>query len=198
MITKTYSKTLFFSHLCKALAAVYGAVLTWLKWNLCLFTAGSASSSVHLAFWFGSVFACIAAALASLRLVHKAFGCVELLLASGENKFSATFFTDESLVFVHFDLPRFWNIRYLPLDGFAPPPLIYQRSNLSYRGIWDICSQGRIPEFAAYPLNGVIHRFRRNPHFTGNIRIGTATKIQKQHLLFHLGKALSDPVIYNL
>ena len=143
MITKTYYKTLFFSHLCKAFAAVYWAILTWLKWNLCLIATGSASSSVHLAFWFGSIFACIAAALASLWLVYKAFGCVELLLASGENKFSATFFTDESLVFVHFDLPRFWNIRYLPLDGFAPPPLIYQRSNLSYRGIWEYLLTGK-------------------------------------------------------
>ncbi len=43
----------------------------------------------------------LAASLAALRLVYKAFLSIELLLAGRENEFLMAVFADESLVFVH-------------------------------------------------------------------------------------------------
>ena len=87
---------LFLSHFCVALAAVNRAVLTRLERNLCLAAAGSANSSKHLAFLSCSVLARITASFASLRLVHEAFFCVELLLTSSKYKFRATFFVSNA------------------------------------------------------------------------------------------------------
>ena len=99
---------LFFSHLSKALAAVYRTVFTWFKWNFCFASASSALCCVHFALRFCSVFTCITAWFTSLWLIYKAFGCIEFLFASSEYKFSAAIFTDESFVFVH--------VIYLALD----------------------------------------------------------------------------------
>ena len=89
------------SHACKALAAIHGAVLTGLERHFRLFAAVSANSGVHLSFRSRCVLASIAASLAALGLVHKAFLSIELLLTGGEHKFCAAFLADQSLVFVH-------------------------------------------------------------------------------------------------
>ena len=98
---KNYLKVLFFSHLCKALAAVYRSVFTRLEWNLSFLAARSTDSCEHFTLWLRCILARIAAGLASLGLVYETLGSIEFLLTGGENKFSATFFADESLVFVH-------------------------------------------------------------------------------------------------
>lgn len=98
---------LFLSHLCEALAAVHRAILAGLEGNSCFLAAGSAHSGEHLTLGLCSVLTGIAAGLASLGLVHETLGCVELLFASGEHEFSAAFFADQSLVFVHCEIPHF-------------------------------------------------------------------------------------------
>ena len=90
-----------FLHLCKALAAIYRSVLTRLKGNFCNSTAGSAGSLKHFTLASGRVFARIAACLATLGFINKAFFSVEFLLTGGENEFVAAFLANESFVFVH-------------------------------------------------------------------------------------------------
>ena len=60
---------------------------------LCMKTACT-SCCVHLSIAFSSVLSCIAASLASLGLIYKAFLCVEFLLACGEDKFISAFLTN--------------------------------------------------------------------------------------------------------
>ena len=92
---------LFFPHLCKALAAINRAIFARLKGNFSVFTAGSTGRDEHLALRLSGILTGIAAIFAPLGLVYEALGSVKFLLAGGENKFSATFLADESLVFVH-------------------------------------------------------------------------------------------------
>lgn len=83
---------LFFSHLCKAIAAVNRAIFAGLERNFRLAAAGCTSSCEHLSLRSVLVFAGVAARFASLGLVFEASLCVEFLLTSGENEFVATFF----------------------------------------------------------------------------------------------------------
>ena len=91
----------FASHAGEALAAVNGAILAGLEGNLRFLPAIRADSRMHLALRLRGVFAGVAAVLAALRLIHKAFFRIEFLLTGGEHEFRATFLADQSLVFVH-------------------------------------------------------------------------------------------------
>ena len=95
------SNKLLLLHLCKALAAVYRAILTGLEGNCSLFAAGCTYCCEHFALGLLSVLAVLAASLTSLGLVYETLGCIKFLFACFECKFSAAFFADESLVFVH-------------------------------------------------------------------------------------------------
>ena len=101
-IERLFINLCFFPHLCKALAAVNGAILTGSEGYLAFCTALCAGSVEHFTLGLVCVLACITAGLAALRLIFKALCSVELLLAGCENEFVAAFLTDESLVFVHF------------------------------------------------------------------------------------------------
>jgi hypothetical protein len=92
---------LFFSHFCKAFAAVYRAIFAWFEGDPRLFSAGGAGGYIHFSFGLCRVFALVTAAFTPLRLIDEALGSVKLLFPGGENKFSAALFADESLVFVH-------------------------------------------------------------------------------------------------
>jgi len=92
---------LLFLSLCKTLAAVDRTVLTRLEGNSCFVATCMADSGEHLALGSASVLLCVTASLAAQRLINKALGCVEFLLASSENEFLVAVFADESLVFVH-------------------------------------------------------------------------------------------------
>ena len=80
-----------FSHLCEALAAVNRTVGLGLKRNASLAATGSTGCSKELTRTASSVLACVAAALAALRLVLETTLCVEFLLAGSEYKFLTTF-----------------------------------------------------------------------------------------------------------
>ncbi len=72
--------------LLKALAAIYRAVRLRLERNASLAAACSTGSGEELTRTASSVLACVAAALAALRLVLETALCVKLLLASGEHE----------------------------------------------------------------------------------------------------------------
>jgi hypothetical protein len=99
---------LFFPHLCKALAAVYRAVFTRFKGDLCFFAAAGANCGVHFTLRLCGILARIAAGFASLGFVHETLGCVKFLFPGSEYKFSAAFLADESLVFVHLIYLALW------------------------------------------------------------------------------------------
>lgn len=90
-----------FSHLCKALAAVHGAIGLGLKRNSCLAAASCANSSVVLTRATCSHLAGVTAGLAALWLVLETALCIKLLLTSGEHELVATLFANQGLVFVH-------------------------------------------------------------------------------------------------
>ena len=82
--------------LLKASAAINRLVLAGLERNSCDSAAIIANCLIHRACLLR-----LAASLAALRLVYKAFLSIELLLAGRENEFLMAVFADESLVFVH-------------------------------------------------------------------------------------------------
>ena len=82
---------LLLAHFCKALAAINRTVRLRLKRNASLAAAGSTGCSKELTRTASSVLACVAAALAALRLVLETTLCVEFLLAGSEYKFLTTF-----------------------------------------------------------------------------------------------------------
>ena len=84
----------FCTHLCEALAAVYGTVGLGLEGNLCLATATCAGSGEELTGTTGAVLASITAGLAALGLILEAALCVEFLLTGGKNKFVAALFAN--------------------------------------------------------------------------------------------------------
>ena len=75
--------------LLEAGAAVDRSVIGRLEGQLCLASAIRANRSEVLARCFAAVFLCVAASLASLRLVHEPFFGVEFLLTCGEYEFFA-------------------------------------------------------------------------------------------------------------
>ena len=89
-----------FLSLLKASRAIYGSVVGGLEGDLCLSAAVCAYCSEILTGCLAGVLLCITASLASLRLVQKAFLCIESLLASGENEFVAAILADKRLVLV--------------------------------------------------------------------------------------------------
>lgn len=93
---------LLFLNACKAVTAIHRSVRFWLKGNSCFSTTGSTYSCEHFSGCFRSIFAGIPARLAALRLILEASLCIKFLLAGGEYKFLAAFFTDKCLVLVHF------------------------------------------------------------------------------------------------
>lgn len=103
------------THLGEALAAIDRTVLTGSERNLGFLTTSSAGSSEHFTLRLCGVLTGITAGFASLGLVYETLGSIKFLLAGGEYKFSATFFADESLVFVH--------LIYLALDNKIFRPL---------------------------------------------------------------------------
>ena len=101
MLTKKLALCL---HASEAVAAVDGTIGLRLKGNTSFAAAGSAGRGEVLSGATGRGLAGIAASLAALGLVLEASFCVEFLLTGGENEFLATFLTDQSFVFVHFDV----------------------------------------------------------------------------------------------
>ena len=93
---------LLFFHLCKALATINRTIIFGLERNLCLAATACTSCCVHLSIAFSSVLSCIAASLASLGLVYKAFFSIELLLTCCKNELLTAFLTNKGFVFVHF------------------------------------------------------------------------------------------------
>ena len=79
-----------FLHLCKAIAAIDGAVGLGFKGNSCFLAASSADCGEIFAGAVGGVFTSIAAGLAALRLVLETTFGIEFLLTGGENEFLAT------------------------------------------------------------------------------------------------------------
>ena len=81
---KLFGRIFFFLHLCKALAAIYRAIVTRDERHLSHSSAGCANSLVHLSRSSRCVFTLVSASLAALRFVYKALGLVKLLLACSE------------------------------------------------------------------------------------------------------------------
>lgn len=91
----------------KALAAINGAITRGLKGNSCFLAALGADSGEHLTGSTVGVLAGVTASLASLGLVDEASLSIEFLLASREDELIAALFALQSLVSVHWKLPRF-------------------------------------------------------------------------------------------
>jgi hypothetical protein len=86
-----FELALLLSHLCKALAAIDGAIRLRLKRNLCFAAAHCAGSGVILTGAAGCRLAGVTAFLAALGLVLEAALCIKLLLTGGENEFFSAF-----------------------------------------------------------------------------------------------------------
>ena len=82
----------------EASAAVNRSVARGLESNLSLATALCTGGDKVLSGSSACILLCIAACLAALGLVHKAFFLVELLLACGEYELFAAFLANQSLV----------------------------------------------------------------------------------------------------
>ena len=93
---------LFFLALLKASTAIYRSVVGRLEGDLRLSTAVCAYSSEVLARSSACVLLSVAASLASLRLVQKAFFSVESLLTGSEYELVAAILANKSLVYVLF------------------------------------------------------------------------------------------------
>ena len=81
-------------HLCKALAAVHGAIGLGLERNTSFPAAGRAGSGEDLTGATGRVLAGVTAGLAALGLILEASLSVEFLLAGGENELVAALFAN--------------------------------------------------------------------------------------------------------
>lgn len=91
------------STLCKAIAAIDGAVILGNEGNAGWGATFCAHSVMHFA-WFavvGSAFACIAAGLAACGLILETFFRVEFLLARCEHELRSAILADQCLVLVH-------------------------------------------------------------------------------------------------
>ncbi len=86
------------SLLCKALAAIYRAVVVGLEGNSCFLSARCANSCVIL---LAFLFLSSSAILAHLRLVLEALFCIEFLLAGCKNEFFSAITAYQFLVFEH-------------------------------------------------------------------------------------------------
>ena len=82
------------SSLREALAAVHGLVGLGLKGHSCLAAAFRADGSEELSGAAGSVFACITASLAALRIVYETFFSIEFLFACCEYELVSAFLAD--------------------------------------------------------------------------------------------------------
>ena len=100
-------KILFSFHLSETVTAVYRAVFAWSERNFCFCSAACASRCEHFSLCSGSVFAVVAACFASLRLIYKAFFCIEFLFTCREYELRAAVLALQSLVLIHCFLPRF-------------------------------------------------------------------------------------------
>lgn len=109
---------LLFFHLCKTLATINRTIIFGLERNLCLAATACTSCCVHLSIAFSSVLSCIAASLASLGLVYKAFFSVELLLTCCKTN-SLPHSLQIRVLSSYILLPRLKN--YFTLSGIAPP-----------------------------------------------------------------------------
>ena len=89
-----FGKLAVSAHLSEALAAVHRTVGLGLKGNLCLAAATGTVSGEELTGTTSCVLASVTAGLATLRSVLEAALCIEFLLTSGENEFSATLFAN--------------------------------------------------------------------------------------------------------
>ena len=80
-----------------------------LEGNLARLAAGSANSVIHLTFGAFSArgLASLTARLTTLRLVGEAFFSIKFLFTCSEGEFLSAILADQSLVFVHGDLPLF-------------------------------------------------------------------------------------------
>jgi len=99
--TELQAKLAFLAHAGEAIAAVNGAIGLGLKGNLRLTATSGAGSGKVLAGAARDSLASVAAILAALGLVLEPTLGIELLLTTGEHELLATFFTYQSLVFVH-------------------------------------------------------------------------------------------------
>ena len=159
-VVRTFKSLCFFLlFLCKAFAAINRSVLTRLKGNFCYSTAGITSCLKPLTLATAGVFACITASLATLGLINKAFFSIEFLFTGGENEFLSAFLASESFVFVHGS-----NLavkKYLPLDGFAPSPLLCTTLFFKLRG--HIITQIRFPSFFLIRVSALSTDFSLHP-----------------------------------
>ena len=83
-------------------AAIYRSVVSGLEGNTGFVATVSAYSREELLLCLTGVLSCIAASLASLRLVLETSFCIELLLAGSEGELLSAVLTLQNLVFVHF------------------------------------------------------------------------------------------------
>ena len=87
----------------KALAAVYGTILSRLEGNLSGLSAFGADGIMHLARTAGSTagFTGLTASLAAGGLILESLFGIEFLFTGSENELSATVFAYQRFVFVH-------------------------------------------------------------------------------------------------
>jgi len=85
-MTLYQSRRLLLLQSCVAVAAVYGSVAGGLERNSRLFAAAGAGGGEEFSLGLAGVLLCIAACLASLRLVLEASLSIELLLTGGEHE----------------------------------------------------------------------------------------------------------------
>ena len=114
----------------KALAAVYGTILTGLERNLTFLATGCANSCIHLA--LASVTACclagITAGLATKRLVGETLFSVEFLLSCSEGELLSAILADQNLVVVH-EIPQ----SFCAVSGTTTIIYIIQQKNRSVK-----------------------------------------------------------------
>lgn len=166
---KNYLKVLFFSHLCKALAAVYRSVFTRLEWNLSFLAARSTDSCEHFTLWLRCILSCVTACLTSLWFIYETLRCIKFLFASCENKFFATFLTDESLVFVH--LINLALVNYNFALGRFCTAAFEKFTTLYFKLLGHIIHELVLFEFFSYSLHSIITSFFIYTNFGRNFCI---------------------------
>ena len=175
-------RKLLLAALCKALAAVHGAIALGLEGNAGFAAALCADSGEVLTGALSGLLAGVTAGLAALGLILEAALCVELLLTGGENELVAALFALQCLVLVHVLNPHFLT--------FALWAFVFAFSVSLNSPKVALPSGGMLGsrQFPSDPLNGVVHGFFRLSQELCDLIIGTAVKVQLKHLALHGGQ----------
>jgi hypothetical protein len=88
-------------HFSIAVAAINRSVVAGLERNLRFFSASCACGREELTGGLGRIFLCVAAGLASLRLVLEALFSIEFLFSGCENEFRSAILAYQCLVLIH-------------------------------------------------------------------------------------------------